>query len=413
MFWVALATAIMMLSGEGDDTRAVGALIAGLRDAVARVATEPPRKAEALRAVSEFERAFATHRAELQTFGRCVEAADRDYYATRAAYTACRDQIETQRHELRGVLGTVRRDFDAALAPEERAEIAAIITRMPQAWVLDPSLAGTEGNQTDPRRGRGLEGVAAERHLTLPRNVVLIAFGPLGPATFGQRYPSKIIDAGTSYAHTNIVGTNAGAAPTDAWFTRLGVRFGLFDDFEAGALFLPLAIAPDFRFDPVLVFLTQQIRCSDFDIALRLSFQTPGDTGWAFAPGALLGKRGRRLAVQTGLLLPMEVGTFRDPRAPLVGLHAPLRAIWNIAPSFFVSADSGFAYDDFSRSDGATVPLGFGSGYTWLAGSKLVEFTGSFTWDHWLLAGRPSTASVVQLTTFRAALGATLSFQAL
>ena len=34
MFWVALATAIMMLSGEGDDTRAIGLLIAGLRDAI-------------------------------------------------------------------------------------------------------------------------------------------------------------------------------------------------------------------------------------------------------------------------------------------------------------------------------------------------------------------------------------------
>jgi hypothetical protein len=411
MFWIALATAIMMLSGEGDDTRAISAVIAGLRDAIPHLATGSAEKAKALRAVAEFEQAFATHRAELRVFGQCVDDADRDYRATHASYAACSDRVEAQRIALRRVLESVQRDYEAALGREERARVAEIVTRIPEAWVLDPTLVAPSEDEADRHRSRGLEGVTAQRHLTLPRNVVSVVFGPLTPATLGQRFPSRIIDGGTSYAHTNIVGANAGIS--EQWFARLGVRFGLFDDFEAGALFLPFQLAPDFRFDPVLVFLTQQIRGHGFDIGLRLSFQTPGDTGWAFAPGAMVGTRGRAFAMQAGIFSPMEVGTFRDPRAPLLGIQAPLRAIWNVAPTFFLTTESGFAYDDLGKADRATIPLGVGAGYTWLIGSRLIEFTTSFTWDHWLLPSRPDDATALQFKSFRVATGASMFFQAL
>jgi hypothetical protein len=52
-------------------------------------------------------------------------------------------------------------------------------------------------------------------------------------------------------------------------------------------------------------------------------------------------------------------------------------------------------------------------GYTVLAGSRLVEFTGSFSWDHFLVPGRPSGASALQPAVFRAAFGASMYFQAL
>jgi hypothetical protein len=97
----------------------------------------------------------------------------------------------------------------------------------------------------------------------------------------------------------------------------------------------------------------------------------------------------------------------------VVGINAPVRAIWNVVPAFFLSADSGVAYDNLGQADLATVPLGFGAGYTWLAGSRLIELTTSFTWDHWLLPSRPNDASALQWKTFRVALGASVSFQAL
>jgi hypothetical protein len=412
MFWVALATAIMMLSGEGDDARAIGLLIAGLRDAITQTVPASPRQAEALGAVSAFEQAFVTHRHELQEFGKCVEAADRNYRATHADYQACEDRIDAQRATLRHALETAQHDYDAALTPGERAQVLEAVTRRPEAWVFDPTLVNGGEVRAEPKRSRGLEGVASRRHLTLPRNIVSIVFGPLGPATFGQRYPSKIIDGGTSYARQDISGSNVTTGVTEQWFTRLGVRFGLFDDFEAGALFLPFELAPDFHFDSVLVFLTQQFRLEGVDIGLRLSFQTPGDTGWALAPGAVV-KTGRPLALQAGFFLPMEIGSFQEPRAPVVGLNVPIRLIWNIVPAFFLSADTGMAYDDLSQDDGAAVPLGFGAGYTLLAGKRLIELTTSFSWDHFLLPGQPNGVSAVQLKSFRVAFGATMSFQAL
>jgi hypothetical protein len=413
MFWVALATAIMVLSGEGDDTRAIAALLAGMRQAIADRVPEEPRKTGALRALAEFEQAFAQHRKELQAFGVCVEAADRKYRANAADYAACSAPLEAQRVTLRETLAGVQREYEAALSPVERAAILASVSELPEAWVLDPKLA------TDPaaapataERFRGLEGVAAQRHLTLPRNVVSIVYGPLGPATFGQRYPSKIIDGGTSYARADWAGSGSGGT-TETWFTRFGVRFGLFDDIEAGALFLPFELAPDFSFDSVLVFLTQQFRFESLDLALRLSFQTPADTGWALAPGIVLATRGRRIALQAGLYVPMELGSFGKPRSPLVGLNAPLRVTWNLVPSFFVTAETGIAYDKLNTPDMLTVPLGFGAGYTLLLGSRLLEFSTSFTWDYWLMPSRPNELSVFQFGAFRVALGASLSFQAL
>jgi hypothetical protein len=191
------------------------------------------------------------------------------------------------------------------------------------------------------------------------------------------------------------------------------VRFGLFDDFEAGALFLPFELAPEFHFDSVLVFLSQQFRFDAFDLAIRFSFQTPGDTGWALAPGVVLGTHGRHIALQVGAFVPMELGTFGEPTAPRVGLNAALRVVVNLVPSFFLTGETGVAYDNLSAPDLLTIPLGFGAGYSLLAGSRLFEFTASFTWDHWLQPSRPNDLAPFQFGAFRVALGASMSFQAL
>jgi hypothetical protein len=412
MFWVALATAIMMLSGEGDDTRAITSLLAGMRQAIAAQVPDEARRVGPLRAMARFEQAFAKHRHELQEFGVCVEAADRKYRATRAEYAACAQRVEAQRVTLREALASAQREYEAALSVAERAAILDSVSQLPDAWVLDPTLATDRAaSPGSGQRLRGLEGVAAQRHLTLPRNVVSIVYGPLGPATFGQRYPSKIIDGGTSYARGPWA--SSGVVGSDEWFTRLGVRFGLFDDFEAGALFLPFELAPQFHFDSVLVFLSQQFRFDACDLAIRFSFQTPGDTGWALAPGVVLGTHGRHVALQVGAFVPMELGTFGEPTAPRVGLNVPLRVIWNLVPSFFLTGETGVAYDNLSAPDLLTIPLGFGAGYSLLAGSRLFEFTASFTWDHWLLPSRPSDLSTFQFGAFRVAAGASMSFQAL
>jgi hypothetical protein len=248
MFWVALATAIMMLSGEGDDVRAIAALIAGLRQSISVHVEDDARRARALDAVEDFETEFARHREELQVFGDCVEAVDRRYDATQADYEACEGRIEAERARLRERLDVVHREYEAAVEPAERALVAQDLFALPEAWVLDPTLSADH-----PHRFRGIEGTAARRHLTLPRNVVGIVFGPLGPQTFGQRFPSRIVDAGTSYAQNDFHSQDGTSSTEQATInTRLGCRFGLFDDIEGGAVFLPLQVSPEFEFEQVL-----------------------------------------------------------------------------------------------------------------------------------------------------------------
>ncbi|HEX6274905.1 MAG TPA: hypothetical protein VFZ53_17805 [Polyangiaceae bacterium] len=412
MFWVALATAIMMLSGEGDDVRAIAMLIAGLRQSIYVHVEDETRRARALDAVGRFESEFVRHRKELERFGHCVESADRKYGATRADYATCEARAESERARLAQALRDVHSAYEAAVEPDERANIARDIAALPDAWVLDPTLVRTD-EAPRTQRFRGLEGTAASRHLTLPRNVVGVVFGPLGPATFGQRFPSRTVDAGTSYAHEDFHGSSASLEAPNTIATRLGCRFGLFDDIEGGAVFLPFELSPEFAFEPVLAYVTDQFRFEDVDVAFRFSLQTPGDFGWSVAPGGLLGLPGRRVALQAGAFVPMELGSFKEQQPARTGFVAPLRVTLNIVPALFVSAESAFAYDDFDVPDTVSVPLGFGAGYSFLAGSRLVEFTGSFTWDHFLLPARPGGLEAFQPEVFRAAFGASMYFQAL
>jgi len=240
-----------------------------------------------------------------------------------------------------------------------------------------------------------------------------IVYGPLGTPTLGQRYPSSIVDGGTTFARHRYRGGAATPQAPDVWSTRAGVRFGMFDDFEAAALFLPFELAPDPDIDPVLVVFTQQFRFEWFDLGLRASFLTPADIGWSIAPGATLRVRSRRLALHTGIFGGMQVGTVRKPEPFVAGVNAPLRLTYNLLPALFLSAESGFAYDDLRSPHGAAIPLGFGAGYDWLVRASVVEFAASFTWDDWFLPGKPAGRSPVQWGVYRATVGASVSFQAL
>jgi len=415
MLWVALATAIMLLSGElgreADDGATLALLLAAMRKSTIQDVADSPRRAAALRALASFELGLAAYRRQLATFKACIAAADNEYGATRADYDACSQPLESERANLRASLVTAEQDYEAAVTQAERARVAQAVLALPEARLLDPAQASKKSPL--PSRSRGVEGVLTERHPTLPRNVVAVVYGPLSSATFGQRFPSRIIDGGTSYAHQDQARADATGTPAELWNMRGGARVGMFDDFEAGALFMPLQLSPSFRFDPVLIFFTQQFRLKGVDLVIRTSFQTPGDTGWGLNPGTMLALPGRKLAARVGFFVPMEVGTLKHPIAPMVGLNAPLRVTWNLVPSFFLSADSGVAYDNLARSGALEVPLGLGAGYTWLTGSKVIDFTTSFSWDHWLSPSPEQGSAHLAWQTYRIAFGASLYFQAL
>jgi hypothetical protein len=416
MLWVALATAIMLLSGElsreADDGTTLARLLEALRKSTIQDVTDAQRRAAALRALEGFELGLAAYRQQIATFKACIAAADRKYNATKADYDACQAPVEAERANLRQSLVAAQSAYEASVTEAERAHVAQTVLAMSEAKLLDAAQASAAYHPV-ASRARGLEGVVSERHMTLPRNVVAIMYGPLSSATFGQRFPSRIVDGGTSYAHQDQARADATGSPPDLWNMRGGVRVGMFDDFEAGALFMPLQLGPKFKFDPVSIFFTQQFRFRSFDLAVRASFQTPGDTGWGIAPGTFLAFPGKRLALRTGVVLPMEVGTLRKKMSPVVGLNVPVRFTWNVAPSFFLSTDGGVAYDRLATKGGLEVPLGFGAGYSLLAGSKLIDITALFSWDHWLSPAPEHGSAELDWQAYRIAFGASLYFQAL
>jgi len=415
MLWVALATAIMLLSGElsreADDGAILAVLIEALRKATIQEVSDTPRRAAALRALSGFEAGLTAYRRQLVAFKACIAAADSKYAATRADYDACSEPLVSQRASLRTSLASARSEYEAAVIETERARVAQAVLALPEANLLGAAPAG-QAKSTLPTRSRGIEGVVSERHLTVPRNVVAVVYGPLSSPTFGARFPSRIIDGGASYAHLNQGLADETGVPPELWNMRGGAAVGMFDDFEAGALFMPLQLSPKFHYDPVLLYFTQQVRFRAFDLGVRASFQTPGtNTGWAIDPGLMLGVPGQRLAVRLGVFAPIEVGT--SGQKSIVGINAPLRATWNPLPSLFISAESAVAYDHLAKRGELTVPLGFGTGYSLLAGSKLIDITASFNWDHWLLPAPEQGSARLQWQAYRIAFGASLYFQAL
>src|SRR5204863_7055499 len=128
--------------------------IAGRRQAISARAESWARRDRAIDAVGQLELEFKDHREELESFGDCVEAVDRKYDATQQDYDACEARIEDARARLGERLREVRGEYDAALEPTERAQIARDVFALPQAWILDPTLTA----ETQTHRFRGIEG---------------------------------------------------------------------------------------------------------------------------------------------------------------------------------------------------------------------------------------------------------------
>ncbi len=251
-------------------------------------------------------------------------------------------------------------------------------------------------------RRPGLEGDWSERHLTVPMNSVNILFGPGQPMLLGQRYGDQLVEAGIQYVH-----------PSSSWQTadkdqqlwaRGGVAFGLTQDWEAGALFLPFRLAPHFTFSNITVFVTRGFRFEHWDAAFRLSFQTPtkdsgGGRVWNLNPGFPVLWRAGRFRFDGAVLVPFATRDW------WIGLNVPLRETVNITPHVFFGLESGFTEPRFDVKNNASVPLGALAGYTALWGATVADFTASFNWDRFLLVAPPSHQDAFDTGSYRFQLG--------
>lgn len=246
----------------------------------------------------------------------------------------------------------------------------------------------------DDYRRPGLEGRWTNRHLTAPMNSLRVLLGPGQPMLMGQRYGSQIADGGGQLVHTE-----AG----DEWWVRGGIGFGLTEDWEAGALFLPFRLAPDFAFSNITVFITHGLRFADWDTGFRLSFQTPGtEKGFRLNPGIPVLYRAGSLRLDSGVFVPMYLRDFA------VGLNVPVRGSVNIGPSAFLALESGFVQPNFDVDGGAAVPLGALVGYTGLFGSRVADLTAEFCWDSFWRPTATDEGEPFELGAFRVNVGVVL-----
>jgi len=250
-------------------------------------------------------------------------------------------------------------------------------------------------------RRPGLEGQWSRRHLTSPMNSLNILAGPGQPMLLGARFGQQTVDGGGAYLHSGSLST---PTPGHEWWLRGGVAFGLTKDWEAGALFIPLRIAPDFEFSSITVFITRGFRFENWDVGVRLLFQTPyknadGERVWQLNPTIPFVYRGERWRFDAALMVPFA------SRDWWVGLNVPLRASVNVTPRVFFGLESGFSEPRFDVAHNLTLPLGALAGYTALFGSRVVDFTGLFSWDHFLAPNAPAGNAAVDTATYRVGLG--------
>jgi hypothetical protein len=277
-----------------------------------------------------------------------------------------------------------------------QAQVCALFAAL-AACTLAPSA------RADDYRRPGLEGDWSERHLTVPMNSVNILVGPGQPMLFGQRFGDQIVDGGFQTIHPS---SDWQTKPTGTQFwARGGVAFGLTQDWEAGALFVPFRITPDFDFSNITVFITRGFRFEHWDTAFRFSFQTPtknsgGGRVWGMNPGIpFLWRVGRGLRLDGAVLVPF---TTRDWT---IGLNTPLRGTYNVTPHVFFGLQSGFVEPRFDVKGSATIPLGALAGYTALFGASVVDFTATFDWDRFVVLDPAPTANTLDIGSYRFCLG--------
>ncbi|HEV8551265.1 MAG TPA: hypothetical protein VGQ57_19590 [Polyangiaceae bacterium] len=264
--------------------------------------------------------------------------------------------------------------------------------------VLGASAWTPRAEAADYRRP-GLEGAWNERHLTTPMNSLRLIAGPGQPVLLGDRVSDQIVEGGAQFIRSDAAGRVG-----DQWWFRGGVDFGLTEDWEAGAMFLPVKFAPDLELANVTAFVTRGFRFEAWDFGLRLSFLTPGFRAynlkaWALNPGVPVLVRAGPARIDAGVFVPI---TTSDGG---VGLNAPVRATVNLGPRFFLGVETGFFEQRFDGSSKATLPLGALAGYTDLFRNKVADITADFAWDDFYQPAPSAGRDAFELKRYRVGLG--------
>lgn len=125
MFWIALSTFIMVMTGAGDDTYLFRTFLERLQEGVEQEVKDPGRKAQAVESIHRTQTDFAAHRAELGKIAECIEKNDRNYAATKQDYEKCLTNMLSVWETNVDKLIRNQQSLNAALTEEERTAIRA------------------------------------------------------------------------------------------------------------------------------------------------------------------------------------------------------------------------------------------------------------------------------------------------
>lgn len=126
---MAVALAIVLLSGDGDGFRVYRETLQTLREGVRDAVPEAPERRAALDAVDRLEAAVTEHWDDLRAAGDCVEAADRRYAATLDDYGRCRRRFDAAFSTAAERYVEARASLDATVPDAVWADVEASVRK--------------------------------------------------------------------------------------------------------------------------------------------------------------------------------------------------------------------------------------------------------------------------------------------
>jgi hypothetical protein len=128
MFWAALATLIMAMTGAGDDTFVFREFLEKMQEGVQTEVSDPARQQKALAAIDQTLEGFRQHRERVNKVSACIEKADRSYVVKVSDYEKCLVNMAASWDQAAETLIEKNRLFTAAVTDAELRQIQAKAT---------------------------------------------------------------------------------------------------------------------------------------------------------------------------------------------------------------------------------------------------------------------------------------------
>ena len=259
---------------------------------------------------------------------------------------------------------------DVAAEGEVAAEATTTETTETSTETMTTDAAPAEEAAMDAGGGQAVS--YTQRGLTLPKGTLRVDFAP-GDRAFLQR-------------NTGFVVTTVPKPRKTSMSAHVGAGFGIIDNLEAGAVVLPLNLAPSGvdTFGDLSVYGRYQFMQGNTQVGVHVGVQIPTSTEFgltAALPVKLV--LGDNMHLNTGLgLMLLNNGAFDDKGklTMAMNLMLPVEFAVNVMPALFLGVGTGFNADLSPNAfKYMSIPLNIFGGYTLDLGNKmLLDLVGQF-----------------------------------